>query len=236
MEQEPRVEQEQKDYKEELRSADALFVMDCDITKKGKGEFERWASTSYTKKDAHGFLAGGRARVIAAAEIAEEFPDLKIVTTSYWNPEDPIHAEIYKKELEKLGVDDERIEMEVKSRSTLASLVELVKMADKNGWKKVGVLTSDYHVERVREMYNHLDELAKKFKLDDQEFQEDWQKIKDQGVLEIFMVSAEDILPERNPKYSAIIEAVRNSDAYKNRVMAEKRGVQQIKDGTYGNK
>jgi hypothetical protein len=227
---------ENRDYKEKLRDAQALFVLDCDIQKKGSGDFERWTSTSYTKKDAHGFLAGGHARVIAAAEIGKEFPDLKLVTTSYYKPEDPIHAEIYKKELERLGVPESQIEMEVKSRSTLAELVEMVKMAKTNGWNKVGVLTSDYHLERVQEMYNHLDTLAEKLNLNDEAFKEAWTFFKQNNALEVELLSAEEILPLRDPRYSKIIEAVRETDVYKQRVQAEKRGVQQIKDGTYGNK
>lgn len=38
----------------------------------------------------------------------------------------------------------------------------------------------------------------------------------------------------RDPRYAKIIEDVRNSEAYRKRVEAEKKGVQQIRDGTYG--
>ena len=174
-------------YERVLDGAQGLFVLDCDIQKKGKEDFEKWSSTSYTKKDAHGFLAGGHARVIAAAEIASKFPNLKLITTSRYKPEDPIHAEIYKEELERLGVPEGRIDMEVNSTSTLSSLVEMAKMSTKNEWKKVAVLTSDYHIDRVEALYSHLKELASRFNINDEEFEKSWELIKN-GNLEVVLL------------------------------------------------
>lgn len=209
-----------------LKGVKALFVLDGDIQKKGSGKFERWSSTSYTAKDAHGLLAGGHARVIAAAEIVRRFPDLKVVTTSCYKHEDPIHAEIYKEELQRLGVPEQSIEMECVSRSTLEELKEMVKMATKKGWNKVAMLTNNYHLPRVKEMYFRLGELE-----DYGGFDSRWTSAEEN--LEVLFLDAESILPLRDQRYKKIVEKVKCSEEYKRRVESEKRGIQAIREGKY---
>ena len=52
--------------------------------------------------------------------------------------------------------------------------------------------------------------------------------------LQVRFLKAEEILPMRDKRYEKIIEAMRNSEAYKKSVEAEKRGIKRIREGTYG--
>jgi len=221
-------------YKEILGETEAIFVLDADIREVKIGERKEYRPTSFTDLDAHGYLSGGHSRVIAAAEIARFFPEIKIVTTSYYQPDKPIHAEIYAKELEKLCIPKEQIIMEKKSTSTLASLIELVKLAKNNDWSTISVLTSDYHVPRTKEMCCQLKNLAEKFNLADEEFINSLKSLRNR--LKILYITAEEILPYRDKRYKKIIEAVKQTEAYKKRVEAEKQGLEQLKSGQYGRK
>lgn len=60
--------------------------------------------------------------------------------------------------------------MEVNSTDTITEPIEIFKMAKSNGWENMAILTSDFHVERVREMISHIKELAEKKNLADEDF------------------------------------------------------------------
>jgi len=221
-------------YLEILGDSEAIFVLDADIKKVKRGTEEQFKSTSYGDVDAHGYLAGGHSRVVAAAELAEFFPGLKIITSSYYNEKDPNHAEIYAAELKRLGVPDDQIEMERKSRSTMASLVEMVKMVKAQNWKKMAILTNDYHIPRTREMLKQLKVLAERFNLSDKDFLEAWNYFKEGENIEVRFISSEQVLPLRDRRYKKLIDEVKKLPSYRNRVEAERKGLQQLKDGTYG--
>ena len=227
-------EEKKEIYAEMLGDSEAVFVMDADIKKVRRGKEEVFKSTSYGDVDVHGYLAGGHSRVVAAAELAEFFPDLKIITASRYKEDDPAHAEVYAAELKRLGVPDDQIEMEKRSRSTIASLVEMVKMAKENKWEKMAILTSDYHVPRTQEMLRQLAVLAERFDLSDSEFLDVWKHFDEGKGLEVRFLSSEQILPLRDRRYQKLIEEVKKLPAYKARLEAEERGLKQLKDGTYG--
>ncbi len=220
-------------YKEMLGNSQAIFVLDADIRKVKRGKDEQYKSTSFRDVDAHGFLAGGHSRVIAAAELAEFFPEVKLVTTSFYRKEDPVHAKVYATELERLGVPKKQIDLEVKSHSTLAELVEMVKMARKENWSSLSVLTSEYHIPRTREMLNQLSGLAQKFDLADEEFIVAQEFFKNSDSLSVRFLSAEEILPMRDSRYKKIIDEAKQLPAYEARVVAEEEGLKQLQLGTY---
>lgn len=221
-------------YREMIGDSKAIFVLAMSDREVGTHGAHR--PDSYSNIDTKGFMGGGHANVIAAAEIAQYFPEIKIVTTSYDQKGKPTLAETYAQELKRLGVSEERIGLEEKSTNTLTELFEMVKLAKKHDWASVSVLTNENHIERVQAMLDHLEELAKKSKVGDKEFFESWDHFEKGKKLQIHLSSSEEVLPLRDSRYTKIIEAMRSSDAYKKRVEAEKRGVQQIKDGTYGKK
>ncbi len=224
-------------YKELLGGAEAIFVLDADIREvRGDNGQKNYRSTSHTSNDTHGYLAWGRERVLAAAEIGQFFPETKIVTTSRYQPDMPAHAEIYAGELETLGIPKTQIEKEEKSISTLTELIEMVKMAKRNKWNSLAIITSEYHIPRTEEMYRQLNNLARKSNLADEEFIDAREFFEQEGGLKLSFISAEEVLPYRGQGYKKFIEKIKGSGIYKERVAAEQEGLRQLQGGTYGAK
>jgi hypothetical protein len=221
-------------YKDMLGDSKAVFILAANTREAGKDKKLR--ADSYGDVDEHGYMAGGHARTIAAAEIGQYFPDVKLVANSCDPEKDVSLAKVYAQELENLGIPKKQIELQETSASTLTELVEMIKIAKRNGWDGVSVLTNDYHVPRAHKMLNHIEELAQRFNVADEEFTEAWKYFDKGKKLQVQFLQAEEILPLRDLRYGAIIDAVRKSDLYKKRVEAEERGIQQIEDGTYGRK
>ena len=223
-------------YKEMIGDSQAIFVLSMSAREGIISGRKIYRPDSYSDLDNHGFMGGGHANVIAAAEIAQYFPEVKIVTTSYDKKDEPTLAETYAQELKKLGVSEKQIELEDESTNTLTELFEMVKKVKKNEWRNISIITGETHTGRVQAMLDSLEELAKKFSPSDKEFFEAWDAFDKGRKLHVRLLSAEEVLPLRDPRYAKIIETVRKSASYGERVEAEKRGVQQIKDGTYGKK
>ncbi len=215
-------------------NSEAIFVLSASARKIDKDEHTTYRADSYSNLDNHGSMGGGHSRVIAAAEIAQYIPDVKIITTSYDYEDEPTLAKTYARDLEGLGVPKERIELEERSTNTLTELLEMVKKARERGWKKVAILTGEIHLARVQAMWNHLEELAKRLHATDERFFASWDHFKKGADLDIHLLSAEKVLPLRDSRYNKIIEAMRNSDSYRRTAEAEEKGVKQIEDGTYG--
>lgn len=187
-----------------------------------------YETTSYSDETASGTL-GGKARVIAAAEIARVFPDIQIVTSSKDDINSETHAKVMADELiNQYGVNKDRITLEENSVSTQTELIEMVKMAIKNNWQSVAVLTNDYHLARNLEMFVNLDKLADP---KDEEFKTAWEKF--QADVSCVFIGAETILPLRSPRYETLIEKVEETESYKRRLEFEAKGVQALEEKTY---
>jgi len=59
-------------------------------------------------------------------------------------------AEIMEEFLEKRGVMKESIILDDKSKNTFENLINSKKIAEERGFKKIALITSDYHLKRVR--------------------------------------------------------------------------------------
>ena len=222
-------------YREMLGGSKAIFVMSMSAKQKNAGDEKKYRPTAYSDIDIRGFMGGGHAIVSATAELSQCFPDVKIVTTVGDEGEDkPTIARIYADKLEDLGVPEDRIELEEKSTNTLTELFELVKMSKKNDWEDISIITNENHAKRVRAMLDYLEDLAARVSPEDKEFFEAWNYFEKGKKLQIHLLSAEDILILKDSRYQRIIEEVRASALYKKRVEAEERGIEQIKNGTYG--
>ena len=220
-------------YKEMVGDSRAIFILSASEREIGKSG-KKYRPDSYGDLDNKSLLAGGHARVIAAAEIGNYFPDIKLITDSAPEKAKESLAKIYADELKRLGISEAQIDLEERSTDTITELAEMMKIARINNWEKVAVLTSGYHVERVSEMLSHLKEIIKNMGIKDGEFDNAWEYFDGGNKLEVRFLSAEEILPLRNIKYQEIIDKVRDSESYKKRVASEKRGIQQIREGTYG--
>ena len=213
----------------------AVFILSGGIVpnksadKQSNPEDNQFRSTSYKDTDPHGYIAGGKARVVAGAEIAKRFQDPVIVATSRFEPDQPTHALVQQTELLQRGVDKERILLEEESNNTLTELTELVKLANSKDWKQIVAITSDYHTPRCNEMWNRLEDLLKN---KDPEIQENLERFKEGG-RRLALVSAEEVLSLIDSKYSRLFEEVRKTPAYQSRLAAESKGLHDLINNTY---
>lgn len=210
---------------------DAFFVLSGGIKlKSAEGGDQGYKSLSYADSDTDyaGLVTGGKARVFAAAKIAKYFPESIIVTTSRVEENAPSHAQVMADELAFRGVPKERIVLEEKSRSTITELIEIVKMTISRNWHEVAIITSDYHLPRVREMLERLEDLSGD---SDPDFTESWHEFRDQ--VKVDFIAAEAILESTNEHYKRLLAKVRDSEAYKQRLEAEKKGLGDLQAGRY---
>ena len=78
MESENKVEK----YQEMLGDSQAMFILSMSEKEITVGNEKIYRPDSYSDLDNRGFMGGGHASCIAAAEIGQYFPDVKLVTTS----------------------------------------------------------------------------------------------------------------------------------------------------------
>ncbi len=212
---------------EENRLPDAVFLSSGGIK---KTKDEKFKTLSYSDYDYHGFVSGGKARVISGAELAKTFPELKIVTTSVVEPDYPSHASVMAAELKERGIPEDQIILEEKSIDTITELVEAVKMAARENWKNIAFISNGYHLPRFRETFNRLESLMEKG--EDPEFNEAFEKFqKEKG--SVGFISAEHILESTSNHYKNLFEKVEKLEAYSKRLEAEKKGLEDLRSGRY---
>lgn len=192
-------------------------------------EDDGYRSLAYSDTDGGGLISGGKARVIAGAEIAKHFPEITIVTTSVEKSGDLSHASVMKEELMHRGVEEERILMEEQSTNTVSELTEMLLLAIENGWKKIGLVTSEYHIPRVSRMLELLEPISRDVS---SEFANALRKYQD-GELEVVMIPAESVLESVSSKYKLLFDQVRNSKEYNLRQAAEAQGITDLNNGSY---
>ncbi|MDO8452404.1 MAG: YdcF family protein, partial [bacterium] len=214
---------------------DAVFVLIGGTTETGR-EPRELKSTPYGAKDHVGFFGGGKARVLAAVELHELFPDKKIVTNStvVANGVQEPHALVYAAELRGKGVPDSQLIIQERSNSTATEIVELLKLAKENGWKKVLALTNDYHIPRAQAFYDNLGKLFTP-EYDEETSKEvagllDWAK--ESGV-EVVFQDAESVLRLRSSHYATLINESKKTEAYAGRIAAEAKGTNDLTEGRY---
>lgn len=206
---------------------DVIATLSAGIKKVG----EQYHSPSYADTDPLGLLSGGKARMIATVEAHTYFPDAMFLTNSHTKgkaDDEPTHAKVVARELVEYGIPEDHIVLQENSTNTITELIELVKVSVDNNWRIVSVISNEYQIPRIQEFINSLD----KFVGNDSAFATALKKFKEEGY-KINLVSAEDILSVRSPHYDTLIEKVKKTEAYEERVAAETKGTEQIKDGSY---
>jgi hypothetical protein len=195
---------------------DAIFVLSGGIVRTIHGGFR---STSYRDLDFHGFCTAGKTRVIAAAQLGRVHQKAVLVTTSRVEPDFPSHASVMATELIRYGIPLGRILLEEQSVNTQTELIEMVKLATRNRWGHIAVLTNAYHLARVRAMIELFSGLC----------ESKWPQT-------VVLVAAENVLRLRSPHYTRLIAAAESTEAFRGRIEAEKRGLRQLREGTYQSK
>ncbi len=210
---------------------DAVVVLSADIVEAPEKE-SGYKSGSYEDMDVRNLLSGAKARVIAGAEASKHFPDAIIVTDTRDRDTSrgrPTHAQIYANELLQLGVQSDRILQEPDSINTITELAEIIKIAAERRWKHIALISNDYHLPRIQEMYARLPELVS---ADDRQFSDAYRDFTAAGGV-ISTVSAEDVLLVRDPRYKRLIDTVHALPSYTARVQAEQQGIEDLRQGRY---
>lgn len=205
-------------------NSDAIIIFGGSL----KNGFQGWRTTYFNEKDKFGSL-GDRLRVLAGNFLYKNFvkynPNLKILTSGgkgqlkIKNNGAPCVSEVLKKELIDLGVKSNKIFTEKFSSSTYQQLKELNKIILKKKFKKIILISNEYHLPRIRAMMNY----GKKLKNLKRMLSEK----------KIVLSSAEKILLIYNPKWKKIITKAYKSKLMKKRIKLEKKGVMDIKNGLY---
>lgn len=203
-----------------MKTPDAVVVLAAGIKQDAKGS---WVSTDLSFADDKRGAPGGKLRVLAGAALATHYSTAVIVTgggkgyDARKNAPDnrPLLAEILCNELIARGIPKERIVLERKSNTTYQELQELEKLAFRRRWGRIVVVTSRYHLDRVRAM------IEAKFT-----------RFSQNAILE--PVSAEDtLIANDRARWEALIEKEYASAYMRARRAREERSIEQIHSGVY---
>ncbi|MDR0957093.1 MAG: YdcF family protein [Candidatus Nomurabacteria bacterium] len=177
-----------------------------------------------------GLVTGAKTRTIAAGSaVAKLFNNIPIVTTSASsNVNDPSMAEVYANDMEKRGIDSNRITKEESSYSTISQYVELMKLAKKNDWKNLAVIINDYCQPRARILFDKFDQII----TNNIQAKEIYRDFLSDG-RQINFISSEPIMEAMSPHYKEYFKKVEESEQYKKIVASEANGVEDIKNGNY---
>lgn len=182
----------------------------------------KWRTTNFNEKGDNFGALGDRLRVIAGSYLYKNNPEVFIIASGSKGqlkdiPDAPAVSEILKKELIELGVPKEKIIEENKGGNTFQQLQKIKRIIEENCFKKVIIISNEWHLPRVEAMIKYDSDLA---------------KMLEEKKIEI--KSAEKICFKYEPeKWQDIINTAYNSEEIIKRIELEKRGVEQIKNGTY---
>jgi hypothetical protein len=128
------------------------------------------------------------------------------------------------RELKELGILKDRILLEEESTSTRTEVVELIKFSRAHKWKRVVVLTSDYHIPRTKALYEGLERyITEKDNLSVEEI------LAFRKNTDVTFVSAEEILSLNDPGFAEMVSNLHKTPEYQNRVKSEQEGLEQLK-------
>lgn len=182
----------------------------------------RWRTTNFDEKGDKFGILGDRLRVEAGNYLYKDNPESLIIASGGKGQLKGVKgafnlSKIIKKELMELGVEGKRIIEENKSGNTWQQLQELKKIFIKKKLPEVIIISNKYHLSRVKIMIEQDRELKRML---------DCSRIK--------LKTAEEILIKHEPrKWQEIIKTAYKSKAMKKRIAREKKGIRQIKNGTY---
>lgn len=196
----------------------AIVILGGGLVKKKDG---KWQTTNFNESDNFA-VQGDRLRVVAGSYLLKDNPEQLLIVLGgkgqYKDISDvPTVAGVIKNELIELGAPAERIIKEEQSGNTYQQLQELKKIVKAYNLEKLIIVSNKYHLHRVQAMIERDAEL---------------QKMTAEN--KIILQSAEEILLEYEPVvWSKIIESAYESKAMQERIVLEKKGVKDIKEGKY---
>ena len=199
---------------------DAVVVLSGGIRKTAEG----FAPATYADSDGFGMM-GGHLRPLAASLLyAQQVTDTFIFTTGITaktaaalGANVPSEAAVYSQEFLSLIAGSDHpaptIILEDRSTNTIGNVQEFFAIIDANGWKRVAVLSSEYHLARIKGLCALVGQNAR---------------------VHFTFLSAEKTLKRARPgKYDAEIDAAYASKEGKKRLQNEAIGVAAIAKGGY---
>jgi hypothetical protein len=133
-----------------------LAILGGGIKKNRNG---KWISTDLTESRSFRGAPGGKIRVVAASYLSKNDPDTNIIATggqgydkNIQGKKHPGLANIIERELIELGIPKSKIIKESKSNTTYQQLIELTKFIKKYKIKDLGIISSKWHLPRIKAM------------------------------------------------------------------------------------
>jgi len=176
----------------------------------------RWRTANFDEGDNFG-VSGDRLRIIAAAYLYQANPDLIFITSGGQGQtrRAPDMSGIIKGELIEAGIPADKIMEESRSANTYQQLKELIKLARSKRLEGFLIISNFHHLPRIKAMFEYAPGLPGRL-----------------GGIKL--IAAEKIVLKYEPeKWQAKIKTAQASAAMKKRIELEKKGVRQIKNGTY---
>jgi len=195
-----------------MSAPDAIAVLSASVVL----DSGRWRSTRLSSEDNLAGAPGGELRVRATALLGMRYPNALIVATGargydvVGQEDRPLLCDILQAELVAAGIALSRVVREDSSNTTYQQLVELHKLAQARGWQSVYIVSSRWHLPRIRAML--------------------------EAKLPAFapeLCAAEDILVEADPNQKGEIDAAYASEWLRERIAKEEQGIAHIQSGTY---
>lgn len=186
-----------------------------------KKENHKWRTTNFDEGDNFA-VQGDRLRVVAGSYLFKDNPKLLIIASAgkgqYKDISDvPTVAEVIKKELVEFGVPIENIIKKEQPGNTWQQLQEFKKVIYKKELLEVMIISNKYHLPRIKAMIESDTKLRGLFK---------------KSIIKL--QSAEEVcLKYDKGKWQKIIKDAYNSQAMKERIKLENKGVRDIKSGKY---
>jgi len=178
-----------------------------------------WRTTDYNEEDKFG-ITGARLRVEAAYHLyLNRISPLFIVSGGKGQDRNVKNAravaDIMKDELVRLGVPADVIISDTNPDNTYQQLNALLKIASEVPAQKIGLISSDWHLPRIKTMLDYVPQLTKLSEI-------------------VELISAEQILIQYDSmSWKKNIDKSRQGEKMKQRIVIEQKGINQIKEGTY---
>lgn len=189
-----------------------ISLLGADIYKDNAG---LWHSCDLNMRENPGRAPGDSFRVAAASYLAKR----GALIYAQGGLADDIHppiADVMEHELRDLGIPRPQIATEVHSKTTLSQLIQLQDFLRRKMPKHILILTNEWHLPRVKAMVEHFTECSTL-----------------RSMKPVFM-SAEEVLLQYDPKqWQQKVVQARIRPEMKEIIALEKKGVQQIENGSY---
>lgn len=198
---------------------DAVVTLGGGLQRRG----DEYYPADYRDSDEFGMLGGHMRLHAALLLLISGTSDTFLFTTGVYEkskkkfgpdvpPESAVYAERFREELTKMTqAPKPALIAETVSTTTAENVCEIIKMAGQRGWKMVAVVTSNYHVPRVRALIKR-----------DQK----WRP----GDAEIHVMPAEDVVRKLDPGiYDDEIEQAYALPSARTRLESEQRRLAELK-------